>query len=480
MDLDVICNSFFHDNKSTASAALLSYQRQNNKSHSPLSVINYIINTKEFKEYYDETFLSVYNTIFAIPNYINDLKKDFITLCLKNQKGFTKLDIQNYIKESKQFNEYYLNLIKEIHKFYYTNDLDDTKEIMEQIKKINFVNESNIKKSLETILFSMNSNNNTKTTKFNLEEFKEYFITKFTKDFNTEPTIDHIVHFNQFIENKCNIVDMYISSKYHKKSSFTYDIISQFKHIFKRDVSVFEYVKYHDYFSINQNNNIQSYYTNFINKYDLVSNIFKTYLDKTTNHTEFIYLFLDFIELHNDQFIEHIINIVTNYKSYNQVMIQKIEQLYQSTFNKKVSLIDKTYFFQKVYERKLNLIDEELPKLVSTLKKETDNFEEQIESSFNNILQRKPERLEIDLYIEYFRNPLDDLRPQFRLRNELYESLEYHDIIKQFIINIIQEHTKNTPSKSIVFKYLNTILHLEDKHIKCDINKLKEYLIHHL
>lgn len=486
MDVETVCNSFFQDNKASASSVLLSYQRQNIKQNtSPSFLINYIINTEEFKKYYDDVFVCVLSSVLIGTNdnsLVNEMKKKFITNQMKSQKGFNRYDIETFLKEESCFNDHYREVIKNLHSFYYSGNINEDKmnTVLNQFKEIDFINTNSqlLKRKMEQIVFdSFQKTNKTISSSTKLEDYKQYFVDKFGKTFDREPDVNDLVCFNRFFENKETLVDMYLSNKYQKKSTFTTSIIDCFSQTFNRDISVYEYVKYYDFFSDNVEYNIKEYHKNFLKKYGIMSNIFSTYLDKSTNHTEFIHLYLDYVELDDQEFMDKIIDLTIKYETYEIVMKEKIKTIYKSSFNTNISIIDLEYFFKQVRNEKLSLMDECLPKSVTLLKEETETFENTMRSKFKIILQRDPDRSEMDIYIEYFREVDDNnLRPEITLENELYESLEYHDIVKQIIITIFQDKTKLVPNKSIVFKHLSNILHSTDSSTKRNIDMIKEYL----
>lgn len=487
MNLEKICNSFFHDNKSLSSSVLLSYQRQNSKP-TVSTLINYILNAPEFLEYFDTLFKTVICSVFddTFEVDINTLKKGFITDCLKSQKGFSKQDILKYVIGRQCFDDFYTPIIEDLYKFYFTNGIQvvDLEVILEKMKGLDFIeirDKKLLKRCIEQIVYNhtVDANNETEVNlvqkkHHNLETYKQYFIDKYTKRFGTEPSFVDISHFNKYMSNDNNLVDIYFNAKYETMSTFADIIINTFVDIFKRDISVFEYVKYYTDFATDPQERISLYYSNFISKFNKASNIYRTYLDGTLTHTDFIHKFLNYMDMDDNMFTDTIINIVVNYESYKVVMHNKIETLYKSTFDKDIRRLDLEYFFDNVYQKKLNLIDDNLPKLVSSLKEETDDHENQIENIFTKVLKRGAERSEIDVYIKYFREPKTNVKPGFILETELYESLEYHDILKQLIrCNLKQEIKLN----SVVFKLLHKLLHLEDKSIKKDEDKIKEFII---
>ena len=99
-----------------------------------------------------------------------------------------------------------------------------------------------------------------------------------------------------------------------------------------------------------------------------------------------------------------------------------------------------------------------------------------IHTVFNNILLRDAEHSEIEEYIDYFRsNHNESLKPEIKLENELYESLEYHDILKD-IINKYGAKINKDFTKSNVFTMLQYLLKLDDIYIKRDSQKIFKIL----
>ena len=142
-------------------------------------------------------------------------------------------------------------------------------------------------------------------------------------------------------------------------------------------------------------------------------------------------------------------------------------------YDRNIIELDKEYFFKNIHSKKVNLIDESLQKMITELKDETEQFEDIINKTFQNILQRCTDRSEMDMYIAYFRYPTDHVNAKIKLEDELYESLEYHDVLKDLIMDMCKDCKLN---KSLLFGKLNIILKLEDKLIKRNKEELIKFL----
>lgn len=480
MNMDDICNSFFNNNKTLSSTVLLSFNRSSNKSNNISSLINYIINSLEFKEFYDNIFADVYYKIIDDGIIGKEIINKYVTLIIKNKSGVNEQDIQTFIKNDDIFDKYYTKIINTFYTLYCSDKIDDVlkKEYLCFIKQIDFLNEpigciiDKIKSHIYITCTTIIKEPNEKNVPVISEQHKKYFINTYKNKFNTEPSIDSLEEFNQFFEDKNNIVDLYFNNKYNNCSIFYKNIIESFIKIFDRDITVFEYVKYYDCFS-NDIKQITTYKETFDNKFNIVVNIYNSFLNTKITYLSFINRFLDIITLEDNSFTKNIIDIVVNYEIYKISMGTKISSIYENSYDTDISVFDLDYFFKKVYLQKLNLIDDSLNKVVNDLKEETSLFENKITEIISNILRRCTDRTEMDHYIKYFRYPENNIKPNIRLENELYESLEYHDILKSIISD---RYFKDKMNKSDLFKMLKTILENSDITIKRDVDNIYKIL----
>ena len=479
MNLEQLCNSFFIDNKQLSSKVLLSYQRQQPKNANDSTLINYILNSKEFISYFNNMFDTVYQLL--MPNsmeYLESLKKMFLSMKCKEKKGFTKQDIQTFIKEQRQFETYYTNVIERLYDFYFTDQITEVNlcVCLKQIKDLEFKKDVDMEKKIESIIYKLmdTSKNVNKNEEIVVQdEHKQYFINLYKKTMKQEPKQKDLLEVNDFLKNKQNIIDLYFESRYNNTSLFYTQIVDIFQQVFNRDITVFEYVKYYNLFCENIQSEITQYYKVFMSKFNIVLNIYNNYINSKIDHITFIKSFLNLINLEEVEFRCRIIEIVVDYDLYKQEMCKKIEMIYLNMYDKSIIELDKEYFFKDIHSKKVNLIDDSLQKMVTELKDETDNFESAINESFEKILERSTDRSEMDMYIAYFRYPTDHINANIKLENELYESLEYHDVLKDIIMDMCEECKLN---KSLLFSKLNIILNLEDRLIKRNKKDLIKFL----
>ena len=195
MNLEQICNSFFIDNKHLSSKVLLSYQRQQTKNTNDSSLINYILNNKEFIQYFNNMFDKVYQLL--MPNsmeHLETFKKMFMSIKCKEKKGFTEQDIQTFIKEQSRFDMYYTNVIKQLYDFYFTDDITEVNSCicLKQIKDLDFIHDVDVEKKIEGIIYKLIDtskviNKNKELVVVVRYEHKQYFIDSYKKNMKQEP-----------------------------------------------------------------------------------------------------------------------------------------------------------------------------------------------------------------------------------------------------------------------------------------------------
>ena len=201
--------------------------------------------------------------------------------------------------------------------------------------------------------------------------------------------------------------------------------------------------------------------------------MYNAFLNKRIETEEFVKLYLHLMEVNDDQYEDTVKEMIVTYPEYKSVVLDKIASIYASTYTTQISDSDIAFFFKKIHQMRLSLQDERFNEVVTSLKEETDRYHSIIHSITEKILERRAEDMEIETHIVYFRDHNEDnLRPEIRLEDELYESLEYHDILKNMIVSQCEKHLNRKLNRSELFKMLQFVLALEDKYVKRDPEKV--------
>ena len=300
--------------------------------------------------------------------------------------------------------------------------------------------------------------------------FTSYYKTKY----NTKPKLEDISKYQTFVQDESNVVKMYINSRNNDYSVFQIDVLNKFNEIFQRDITVFEYIKYYNMFVDDEdtdNSVIMRYFETYTKKFNMAYSIYIDYLNEQMSYHYFVKTYLQIIEDDDEGFLDKVILNVTTFIKYTSVMKEKISKIYSTSYTNTISELDLLYFYSEVHAERLSLVDDKLIEKITNLKDETETYISNIDDIFQRILLRKAEERELNVYIEYFRKKDNVLKPGIKLEDELYDSLEYHDILKN-IINTHLSKTHEFVSKSLLYTHLNNILQLSDFYVKRDHKKI--------
>jgi hypothetical protein len=480
--IDTFLDNFFNYNTYSKNIVLLSWQQQNKKQQTTNHFLNYILNSKEFNIYYEKTCIEICNIVFDYDTNIDfkEMITKYETFLFKKQ-AFLKDDFESFVKNEKEFDNFYITVIKSVFQFIYSNEIsfEQINSALEMVRQVNFikiVDSKELNKRINEIITNtlqlpvVNDDINNDVSIFNIQNEKIYFLQKYETLFERKPSIMTICNFETFLKKENSFIDIYLNNLDNNYDKEFNEIIEEFNEIFKREMTVFEYKKMYDIFKTDSRNRIIEYKNNYDINFKLCNNVYNQYLDDTINDVMFSKKFLKYLDLDEDTFVKLIIDYVIDMNSYKEVMNKKIKDLYKSNFEKNINSKDNIYFFNMILKNKMNLKDDNLPKFINELKIQTDSNLDEIKDIHNSILQRCPDEEEYTFYIDYYRINTIKL-PNIVISDELYEGLEYNDVLMKFI----NTNLKNN-SQSNVYKKLKEILSFSDTSIKKDFNKVKNHL----
>lgn len=494
MNIESIISKFFHDKSNIYVKDLLFHIKQSSKTskqNNESNIINIILNSSEFNDYLSMIFEKIYCMYFdKDENIISTMKKRFFQEIVRTKKEFNIDELKGYIKDSKEFEEYYDKIIKSLASFLCNKSIIDEKhvaEIMKMFKDINLedylgcVDAENVENhmSLQTvneiltrlIIYKLDkTDEEIELNKINQND-REYFIIRHQKQFGKNSSINNdIVRFEEFIGNKTNLIDIYFNVVYNEiNDNYFEKMVEYFLNVFGREMTVYEYK---NIYTLSKHDNYDKVIMNYKNKFDvkykIAKNLHHLYTGKQLDIHYFCKVFFEYIDENDDNFTKNVINILINTDNYKTTMINTISDIYFNQFDKQILKTDIDYYYLKVYQQKLNLEDEKLLKLVLELNKETNTFINKINEIYEEILKRKAEDDEIVEGLDIYRSNVK-LDPSFYIKDILYESMEYHDVLKKWIIE-----TFKLSKNSTIYSVLRFILENKDSKIKRDKSLLKE------
>lgn len=269
----------------------------------------------------------------------------------------------------------------------------------------------------------------------------EYTITQASDDIKNNLHVDKPVMIQ-------NVIDVQTPSKapvfYNKK------LLIDFEDVFQRPMYVQEYFKYSEL----SQSDWKEILVKHNESYNKLREIFERYTGKSISEYFFIHNYLEQID--NIDFFDNIINSIINSEDYKSNMFKILSDKYKTLYDENLEENDLVYIFKFVFEQKLDIVNEHIDVILSSLKEETDDIVSNIFKQFAKVLERQPDLYDIEQYIKYYRERLGQgfTTINSQLESILMHTLEFHDIIKKRI----KSHYMNISKKEILPSMLFDIL----------------------
>jgi hypothetical protein len=331
------------------------------------------------------------------------------------------------------------------------------KEIMASINSdTETLGDRKINKYLEEMTTSVIQNyGNVVIESLDTDICSEVFVKKYHDSTRKKPNLYEINRFLNFVNDYDRLSDIFLTTESEYFDSNFDSIVSHFTKVFDREITVFEYRKFYNICkSHNPKDVFDKYLLTYNERFYIVENLYNEYLLTNLTYLKFCDTFLIHIDLDLDGFLDKIISILINSDVYKSKMENKISEIYTDLYDERISTIDHKYFFQNVCLGRLSLFDENLKRMISDLKNKTDGYLCEISNIFVSILSRKCDEYEEKKYINYYRDDSSDITPMFIIQDELYESLEYQDVIKDWLVG--QLNIKNNSVVYMILKHIQT------------------------
>ena len=151
----------------------------------------------------------------------------------------------------------------------------------------------------------------------------------------------------------------------------------------------------------------------------------------------------------------------SNSPEYEKSMKESLFAKYKSLFDEELEVVDIIYLFQIIKKLKLNIVDDNINRILSNFKEITDDITTHIFRVFLGVLERQPDIHEVEQHIVYYRDNIDDrtmMQLDATLENRLMNSLEYHDILKTKIKLAYKAAKTKDILPSTLFGILNQLI----------------------
>lgn len=474
--MEDVLRSFFHDDITRINETIAAYQ-STQKVYTKHTLVNFIVNSEYYSNYYSRVSDALLTNVFGkdVPKTMDAFKETYHKNNTLTNQCFDLKDLQETLKQSTEFKSHFDTLIHQLYYHYTETSVDEIllQSLSERIHAIDFSDETiSIDDELTKYVKEHMTNLDTSV---HIDETREdpllsCFNKKYKVVFETQkqPSTLEFLEYIKFKDSPESIMDAYFQTR-----NVTYDPIFEktsnaFLELFNREMTVFEYKKYSQAFALNDTQSLlQEYHTLFNEKYSVATNLYKLYFDDLLDYHVFCRSFLDHVDLECEEFCQKIVDCMIHTDKYSKVMNQKISTIHAKAYEVDISGIDAIYFFSEIIKKKLHLEDEQLPQTISQLKNQTEEHMKTLNEVFQKVLHRDADLFEREQYIYYFRDGYDisgkkqivecRYKASIRIEHELYDSMEYQDVLKDWLKTSLQ--VKN---QSILYKIMLYITKLDD------------------
>jgi hypothetical protein len=229
---------------------------------------------------------------------------------------------------------------------------------------------------------------------------------------------------------------------------FNADAVDAFESVFQRPMFVQEYFKY----VLVPTSSWSKIFSEHTDAFNRMREIFETYTGKTISEYYFVNRFLFSID--DPAFFEGIVDDIVKSSEYKSGMSKVLADKYMAMFDQAMSEIDVEYVFDLARKQKLDIVNERLTTMLTTIKEETDKMISDIFKVYIAVFERPPDLNEIEQHVTYYRNGGSDSE----LEKILMRTLEFHDSIKKKIKGTYAMKKNKDISHSILFDILNRII----------------------
>lgn len=427
---------------------------------------SWLYNNEGFKSYVSNLFLRA-NRLFLGPitHIPPGMIRKFVTFvqnqqCLNNKMPIVFLLEENHIKERLH------EKLRNTHSFYRRQlcSQEDMNGYMEALR-VMILEQVNTK--LPDVERCVKQVVELKCKELMIDNREEqHFVKTYTDQIGEDPSTDVLGDFQDFVCNKERLLKVYM--QYRQASyDFNFDQITrEFLRLFGRDITVYELRSLQKEILDGQevNHVVREYHSAFRTKYEVFEKYYKEYLTRSPELTEFVRSFANDVRTLSIEDFESVLQEhIVQGDEYLQVTTKVVRTFFEeSKLSSTVHDNDVNYFVSRLKQRALSVRDQQSIQLIHEMYDEWTKQKEELESIFLSVLDRPCESSELTKFVEYYRwDDNNGLRPKFIIEEELYASLEYQDVVKgklaQLVPNLGRAALYNIMSRGIQEDRIKTL-----------------------
>lgn len=236
---------------------------------------------------------------------------------------------------------------------------------------------------------------------------------------------------------------------------------------------IYQYIDYNNPLMNELSNFINNIYDKQLTTYQHINQIYQEYLLMSLDMNTYFNKYLVLIE--NTKYKTILIDKFINCNIYKQNIYNLINKIFMEYYEITLDKADIEYIFDIIYNKKLPSIEtEDLRNIIANFKLDTDKHYDITLKVYQQVLERHPDINEIYYYKHLFRQNQDIDKSTTTLYDNLYNNIEYNEILKNHIKILYKKIHSKDILPSILYKILNNICN--DNDIKKDTNLIENYI----
>lgn len=220
-------------------------------------------------------------------------------------------------------------------------------------------------------------------------------------------------------------------------------------------IDVFEFIRYHSAVANMSEETVMDIVARQAEAMARVNDITTKHLGRTVDRSEFLdnYIF----SYDRPEFAAEVLGTVLGSEEYRNGMIDHLRACNKKLFGTAMHDDDSGYAFDSVREKRIPLHSEDITSVVMGVSDQLRTIEEQVNNIYMSVLGRDADALEIREQVIPWRSH-GPTACSAVLRENLYNSLEFHDVLKEKIRAKLLKDSKTKVTPRLVFQHLKHVL----------------------
>jgi hypothetical protein len=251
---------------------------------------------------------------------------------------------------------------------------------------------------------------------------------------NNEPADYEVSRVVDSLHNPSECMTAIIFGHNQFKNELLQVLIDTFASIFKRELFVEEFLKYYGQMNALRHQTredlvkwLEEVHVRHTEAFDMARKLYSDYREEKLGELAHVKRYL--YTMDDEAYERILVDECLATPVYGEKMRRLLENLYEQSYNEKVPDDDLEHMFREVQRERCHMKSLQLQTMVTDLKAQTDDYLKSLHDIYHRVLERDPDPLECVKYKALYRTEERDVT-EIQINDDLYESLEYHDIVK--------------------------------------------------